>query len=54
MLDIKDFAVFENVPSFDFKGFLLKILSYWKWFLVSVVLALMVAYQINIRKVKNL
>lgn len=52
MLDIKDFAVFENGPSFDFKGFLLKILSYWKWFLVSVFFALLIAYQVNIRKEK--
>ncbi|PKB17416.1 polysaccharide biosynthesis tyrosine autokinase [Flavobacterium sp. 5] len=52
MLDIKDFAVFENGPSFDFKGFLLKILSYWKWFLLTVVIALMIAYQVNIRKEK--
>ncbi|HKO76800.1 MAG TPA: hypothetical protein VJU52_06260, partial [Flavobacterium sp.] len=52
MLDIKDFSVFENQPSFDFKGFLIKILSYWKWFLLSVVFALMIAYQVNIRKEK--
>ncbi|WP_348823542.1 exopolysaccharide transport family protein [Flavobacterium aestuarii] len=52
MLDIKDFSVFENGPSFDFKGFLLKILSYWKWFLVSIIIALTIAYQVNIRKEK--
>ncbi|HEU4790656.1 MAG TPA: hypothetical protein VFS71_13300, partial [Flavobacterium sp.] len=52
MLDIKDFSVFENQPSFDFKGFLIKILSYWKWFLLSIVIALMIAYQVNIRKEK--
>lgn len=52
MLDIKDFSVFENQPSFDFKGFLIKILSYWKWFLLSVFFALMIAYQVNIRKEK--
>jgi succinoglycan biosynthesis transport protein ExoP len=52
MLDIKDFAVFENGPSFDFKGFLLKILSYWKWFLISISIALTIAYQVNIRKEK--
>jgi succinoglycan biosynthesis transport protein ExoP len=52
MLDIKDFSVFENHPSFDFKGFLLKILSYWKWFILSVFVALMIAYQVNIRKEK--
>jgi polysaccharide biosynthesis transport protein len=52
MLDIKDFAVFENGPSFDFKAFLLKIISYWKWFLLSICIALMIAYQVNIRKEK--
>jgi len=52
MLDIKDFTVFENQPSFDFKGFLTKILSYWKWFLLSVVIAFVIAYQVNIRKEK--
>jgi succinoglycan biosynthesis transport protein ExoP len=52
MLDIKDFSVFENHSSFDFKGFLIKILSYWKWFLLSVIVALVIAYQVNIRKEK--
>ncbi|HEU4789294.1 MAG TPA: polysaccharide biosynthesis tyrosine autokinase, partial [Flavobacterium sp.] len=32
--------------------FLIKILSYWKWFLLSIVIALMIAYQVNIRKEK--
>jgi succinoglycan biosynthesis transport protein ExoP len=52
MLDINDFTVFENHTSFDFKGFLIKILSYWKWFLASILIALMIAYQVNIRKEK--
>jgi polysaccharide biosynthesis transport protein len=52
MLDIKDFSVFENTPSFDFKGFLLKILSYWKWFLICICITLTIAYQVNIRKEK--
>ncbi|WP_264566669.1 polysaccharide biosynthesis tyrosine autokinase [Flavobacterium sp. N3904] len=52
MLDIKDFSVFENQSSFDFKGFLIKILSYWKWFLATTFLALFIAYQVNIRKEK--
>jgi succinoglycan biosynthesis transport protein ExoP len=52
MLDINDFTVFENQSSFDFKGFLIKILSYWKWFLVSIIIALIIAYQVNIRKEK--
>ncbi|WP_295093604.1 tyrosine-protein kinase family protein [uncultured Flavobacterium sp.] len=52
MLDIKDLAIFENQSHFDFKGFLLKIASYWKWFLVSLIITFTVAYQINIRKEK--
>lgn len=52
MLDIKDFSIFENHSNFDFKGFLIKIASYWKWFLVSLIIALTIAYQVNIRKEK--
>lgn len=52
MLDIKDFSIFENQVSFDFKGLLIKIFSYWKWFLVSLIIAFTIAYQINIRKEK--
>ncbi|EJL66720.1 polysaccharide biosynthesis tyrosine autokinase [Flavobacterium sp. CF136] len=52
MLDIKDFSIFENHPSFDFKGFLLKIASYWKLFLVSLIISFTIAYQVNIRKEK--
>jgi succinoglycan biosynthesis transport protein ExoP len=52
MLDIKDFSIFDNQPSFDFKGFLLKIGGYWKWFLLSLVIAFGIAYQVNIRKEK--
>ncbi|MCC9017172.1 polysaccharide biosynthesis tyrosine autokinase [Flavobacterium lipolyticum] len=52
MLDIKDFSIFENHSNFDFKGFLLKIASYWKLFLVSLIIAFAIAYQVNIRKEK--
>ncbi|MCR4030897.1 MULTISPECIES: polysaccharide biosynthesis tyrosine autokinase [Flavobacterium] len=52
MLDIKDFAIFENHSNFDFKGFLLRIISYWKWFVVSLIIAFTIAYQVNIRKEK--
>ena len=50
MLDIKDFSIFENHSNFDFKGFLLKVLGYWKWFLASLIIAFTIAYQVNIRK----
>lgn len=52
MLDTKDFSFFENQNSFDFKGFLIKTGSYWKWFLFGLVVCLTVAHQINIRKQK--
>jgi polysaccharide biosynthesis transport protein len=52
MLDIKDFNFFENQNNFDFKDFLLKASGYWRWFIVSILLCLLVAYQINIRKQK--
>jgi hypothetical protein len=32
MLDIKDFQFLKTKLVFDFKGFLIKIGSYWKWF----------------------
>lgn len=52
MLDIKDFSIFENQSNFDFKGFLLKIFGYWKWFLASLLIAFTIAYQVNVRKEK--
>ncbi|MEO7975802.1 polysaccharide biosynthesis tyrosine autokinase [Flavobacterium sp.] len=52
MLDIKDFSIFENHKSFDFKGFMVKIGGYWKLFLISLIIAFTIAYQINIRKEK--
>ncbi|MDR7209002.1 polysaccharide biosynthesis tyrosine autokinase [Flavobacterium piscis] len=52
MLDIKDFSIFENHKSFDFKGFLIKIGGYWKLFLISLLIAFTIAYQVNIRKEK--
>ena len=52
MLDIKDFSIFENQSGFDFKGFLIKIASYWKWFIISLMITFAIAYQVNIRKEK--
>ena len=52
MLDTKDFSFFESQNIFDFKGFLLKTASYWKWFLASWAIAFTIAYQVNIRKEK--
>ena len=52
MLDIKDFSIFEADSGFDFKGFLIKIGSYWRWFLLSLAITFTIAYQVNIRKEK--
>ena len=52
MLDTKDFSFFETQNTFDFKGFLIKIASYWKMFVLSLIIAFTIAYQINIRKQK--
>lgn len=52
MLDIKDFSIFESHTNIDFRGFLLKIVSYWKWFVISLIIAFTIAYQVNIRKEK--
>jgi capsular exopolysaccharide synthesis family protein len=52
MLEIKDFTLFDNKNSFDFKGFLIKTTSYWKWFLVGLIIAFSIAHQVNVRKQK--
>ncbi len=52
MLDTKDFSFFETQNNFDFKVFFIKILGHWLWFLLSLIIAFTVAYQINIRKQK--
>jgi len=44
-IQIKDFNA-----TFDFKGFLLKLLSYWPLFLISLLIGFGIAYYINIRK----
>ena len=36
--------------SFDFKGFVFKLLSYWWLFLISLAIAFTVAYMVNDRK----
>lgn len=52
MLDVKDFTFFDKQNSFDFKGFLIKTISYWKWFAVGLVIAFSIAHQVNVRKQK--
>ena len=36
--------------TFDFKGFVLKVISYWKLILFSITVSLAVAYYNNVRK----
>ena len=50
MLDTKDFNFFESHNSFDFKGFLFRIIGYWKWFVLSLIITFVYAYNVNIRK----
>lgn len=52
MLDVKDFTFFDKQNSFDFKGFLIKTLSYWKWFAIGLIIAFAIAHQVNVRKQK--
>ena len=52
MLDTKDFSFFETQNNFDFKAFFTKILGHWNWFLVSLIIAFTIAYQVNVRKEK--
>ena len=52
MLDLKDFSIFESENNFDFKGLIIQIGSYWRWFLVSLIITFTIAYQVNIRKEK--
>jgi len=50
MFDIKDFSVSKDQITFDFKGYLNKLLGYWKWILLLLIIALYMAHHINVRK----
>lgn len=52
MLETRDFNFLESQNNFDFKGFFLKVISYWKWFFVSLLISFSIAYNVNIRKEK--
>ena len=45
-----DFNIKEANLNFDFKAFLMKLLSYWPLFLISFSIAFGIAYYINVRK----
>ena len=46
----EEFEINEAHSTFDFKGFLFKLISYWPLFLVSLIIAFSIAYYINVRK----
>jgi succinoglycan biosynthesis transport protein ExoP len=52
MIDTKDFNFNNLEAQFDFKGFLYKVFGYWKWFLISLIICFIIAFQVNIRKEK--
>ena len=52
MLDVKDFTFLDKQSSFDFKGFLIKITSYWKWFFLTLGITFLIAHEVNVRKEK--
>jgi len=52
MLDVKDLTFFDKQNSFDFKGFLIKTASYWRWFVVGLIITFSIAHQVNVRKQK--
>ncbi|EMY79987.1 Ptk-like tyrosine-protein kinase [Psychroflexus gondwanensis ACAM 44] len=46
----EDFEVSESNAYFDFKGFIVKIFSYWYLFVISILIGMGIAYFINVRK----
>jgi polysaccharide biosynthesis transport protein len=52
MLDTKDFSFFETQNAFDFKAFFNRLLGYWYWFLICLLITFTIAYQVNVRKEK--
>lgn len=50
MFDLKDFNVSKEQVTFDFKGYLNKLIGYWKLILVSLAITLYYAYHVNVRE----
>jgi uncharacterized protein involved in exopolysaccharide biosynthesis len=46
----EEFEIEQLQSNFDFKGFLLKIVSFWPLFIISLLIAYGIAYSISIRK----
>ncbi len=49
----EEFEFLEKQNIFDFKAFLFRALSYWKFFVLCIGIGLIIAYQLNIRKQKS-
>jgi uncharacterized protein involved in exopolysaccharide biosynthesis len=46
----EEFEINETHTTFDFKGFLFRLVHHWPLFLVSLIIAFSIAYYINVRK----
>src|SRR5690606_9029250 len=46
----EDFEINERHTTFDFKGYLSRVLAHWPLFLLSLIIAFSVAYYVNVRK----
>ena len=47
----EEFEINELQSTFDVKGLLVKLLSYWPLFIIALAIAFGIAYYINVRKV---
>jgi len=46
----EEFEIEQLQSTFDFKGFIIKLISYWPLFLVTLVIGFSIAYYINVRQ----
>lgn len=46
----EEFEIDQLQTNFDFRGFLVKLMSYWPLFLVSLIIGFSIAYYVNVRK----
>ncbi|MBA3986979.1 MAG: sugar transporter, partial [Flavobacteriales bacterium] len=46
----EEFEIDQIQSNFDFKGFLIKLISYWPLFLISLLIGFGIAYYINVRQ----
>jgi len=49
-MEMENQISFDEQVNLDFKVFLLKLLSHWKWFVIALIISLFVAHYINVRK----